>query len=72
MLAALEHHVFEEVGEAGAPLGLVRGPDVVVEIHGDHRDAGLPRKNHLQAVGEAELRGRDPRHAGGRRWPRGA
>ena len=39
VLGALEHHVLEEMGEAGAAGALVEGADVIPEVDGDEREA---------------------------------
>ena len=39
VFGALEHHVFEEVGEAGAASALVQRADVIPEVDGDEREA---------------------------------
>jgi hypothetical protein len=52
VLGALEHHVFEQVGEAGPIVRLDAEPDVVA--HGDHgpRRGGVARENDPQPVVE--------------------
>ncbi|GAA4689775.1 hypothetical protein GCM10023215_27630 [Pseudonocardia yuanmonensis] len=44
--------MLEQVGEAGAPLGL--GPEADVDVHRDADDRGgrVGREEHAQAVGE--------------------
>ncbi len=67
VLRALEHHVLEQVREAGAPRLLVLRPDVVPQLHVHDRRGVILRENHREAVGER----RDPvvelrrRHGGG-------
>ena len=47
---ALKHHVLEQVGEAGAVLGLDAESDAVID-RGDDRGRGvIGRKDHAQAV----------------------
>jgi hypothetical protein len=54
VLAALEHHVFEEVGEAGAALDLVARADVVEQGHVERRRRVVLDHEHAQAVGQLE------------------
>ena len=50
---ALEHHVLEQVGEAGLARDLVLGADVVPDVHGhDGREVVLD-DDQAQAVGQA-------------------
>ena len=52
ILGALKHHVLEQVGEAGAVLGLDAESDAVID-RGDDRGRGvIGRKDHAQAVGQ--------------------
>ena len=44
VLRALEHHVLEQMREAGAPGFLVGRADVIPEVHGDERQTRDPRK----------------------------
>jgi hypothetical protein len=55
MLGALEHHVLEEVGEAGAAGALIERPDVIPEIDGDEREAVVHMHEDDEAVGHGEL-----------------
>ena len=50
----LEHHVLEEVGEAGAPLGLVAHADVVEDAHRHDRHAAVGGEDDAQPVVERE------------------
>ena len=50
VLRALEHHVFEQVGEAGAPGAFVRGTDVVPQVDRDQGKPVILRQDHLQPV----------------------
>jgi hypothetical protein len=64
--AALEHHVLEEMGEAGPAGLLVLAPDVVPDVHRDHRDQVVLADDEAEPVGKplvGELDGRDW-HAG--------
>ena len=47
----LEHHVFEQVCEAAAPLWFETEADFVVHAHGDDRRRGVRRNDHVQTVG---------------------
>ena len=62
VLRALEHHVLEQVREAGAPRLLVRRADVVPEVHRDERQAVVLRQDHLEAVRQRVLLERDVRN----------
>ena len=55
MLGALEHHVLEEVGEAGASGALVDRPDVVPEVDGDEGEAMVFVGEDDEAVGQFVL-----------------
>jgi hypothetical protein len=59
VLGALEHHVLEEMGEAGPPLPLVAAPHVVPEVHRHHRLRVVFREHHAQAVVQRESLDRD-------------
>src|SRR5688500_15312824 len=50
VLGALEHHVLEEVGEAGPPRSLVLRPDVIPHRHVDDRGRMILREDHAQTV----------------------
>ncbi len=58
LAAALEHHVFEGVGQAGLARRLVAGADLVPELGNHHRGAVILANDHLQAIVEEELVGR--------------
>ena len=81
MRRALEHHVLEQVGEAGPARLLVPRADVVPEVDRDRRRAMVGTGDHPQAVvervlldgvGEIGARGHDliPAHRPSRRSPR--
>jgi hypothetical protein len=55
VLAALEHHVFEKVGEAGAALDLVARADVIKQGHVERRRGVVLDHEHAQAVGQVEV-----------------
>ncbi len=55
VLAALEHQVFEQVGEAGAAGLLVLAADVVPDVDRDDRRLAIGVHDHPQAVGQGEL-----------------
>ena len=55
VLRALEHHVLEEVREAGPPRLLVLRADVVPLVDVDDRQLAIDVQDHLQAVGEHVL-----------------
>ena len=70
---ALEHHVLEEVGEAGLALDLVLGADVVPDVDGDDGREVVLGDDQAQAVGQALVAEADDGdgHAErilGRRW----
>ena len=65
VLAALEEHVLEQVGEAGAAGPLVLGAHVVPEVDGDQRQAAVRMEHHPQAVGEGGPLERELRGPGG-------
>ena len=72
MLRALEHHVLEEVGEAGPARLLVFRAHVIPDVHRDDRRRMVFVQDHLQAVGERVLLERNGRDYAGRpppRWP---
>jgi hypothetical protein len=52
VLAALEHHVLEQVGEAGPARLLVLAADVVPHADADDRDGVVLVDEDIQAVGE--------------------
>ena len=70
VLRPLEHHVLEQVGEAGAPGRLVAPADLVPDVDGDLRHAAVLVQDHLEAVAERVLLERDLRQIG--RGGRGA
>ncbi len=51
----LEHQVFEQVGEAGAPGPLVLRSHVVPEVHRHHRQLVILVHDDVQAVGQRSL-----------------
>ena len=51
----LEHHVLEQVREAGAPAPLVARADVVGDVQRDHRRAVVLDELHAQAVVERDV-----------------
>jgi len=65
VLAALEHQVLEQVGEAGAPGRLVLGTDVVPDVDRHDRRLAVGVHHHAQAVGQGEFLERNV-HRGGR------
>ena len=66
VLRALEHHVLEEVGEAGPAGLLVPGADAVPQVHRDHRNRRVLREDDLEAVGEGVSLDRDRQQTHGR------
>src|SRR5438552_8118182 len=62
VLRALEHHVLEEVREAGLAGLLVLAGDVVPQVDGDHRRTVIPRQDHAQAIFQAMAINGDGRH----------
>ena len=52
VLGPLEHQMFEQVGEPGAPRPLVLRADVIPEVHGDNRTAVVFVDQQRQSVGE--------------------
>ena len=58
---ALEHHVLEQVREAGLAGLLVLAADVVPEVHRDHRRARVARQDDAQPVVEGVALDRDLR-----------
>ena len=61
---ALEHHVLEQVREAGPAGLLVLGSDVVPEVDRDDGREVVLGDDHAQAVGEAVVAERDGRDGG--------
>ena len=55
VLGAFEHHVFEEVGEAGAAGALVERADVIPEVDGDEGEAVVFVHEDEEAVGHDEF-----------------
>src|SRR5439155_5198545 len=62
VLRALEHHVLEEVREAGLAGLLMLARDVVPQVDGDHGRAVIPRQDHAQAIFQAMAIDGDGRH----------
>ena len=52
VLGAFKHHVFKEVGEAGATGALIQRANVVPEVDGDEGEAVVLMGDDFQAVGE--------------------
>jgi hypothetical protein len=52
---ALEHHVLEEVREAGAALALIARADVVIDRDGEDRRRVIFRDDHAQPVFELRV-----------------
>ena len=67
---ALEHHVLEEVGEAGLARLLVLAADVVPEVDGDERRPRVTREDDTQPVVEQVSLDRDLGHAVPSGWSR--
>jgi hypothetical protein len=65
----LEHHVLEEMGEAGAALRIVLRPDAVPDLDGDVGGGPVGRDIDLEPVGQGAVGVDDGRHHGG--GPRG-
>ncbi len=57
LAAALEHHVFQRVGEAGLASRLVAGANLVPELGYHYRRTMILAHDHFQAVVEEELVG---------------
>ena len=55
VLRALEHHVLEEMREARASSHLIRGTDVIPEVHGHERQPVILGQDHVQPVAQREL-----------------
>ena len=55
VLGAFEHHVLEEMSEAGAAGALVERPDVIPEIDRDQRQAMVFMRDDEKAVGQSVL-----------------
>ena len=55
VLGAFEHHVLEEMGEAGAAGALVERADVIPEVDGDERQAMVFVGDDDETVGHDEL-----------------
>ena len=53
---AHEHQVLEQVREPGPARALARRADVVPDVDGDDRDAVILVQDHVQPVGQRELR----------------
>ena len=54
VLAAAEHQVLEQVGEAGAPARLVLRADAVIDRHADDRRLAVGVDDGRQPVGQGE------------------
>ena len=52
---ALEHQMFEEMGDAGRSRWLIRGPDLVPDHVGHDRRAPVRHHDDFQPVGEREV-----------------
>src|ERR1019366_9764681 len=65
VFGALEHHVLEEVGETGAPLALVFGPDFVTDADGVDRRVVVFRYDDPEAIIQARIGELDLGHARG-------
>ena len=63
---ALEHQMFEEMGDAGFPERIVGGPDLVPDHLHDRRDAMVRHDHNLHAVAEREALGPEALRRGGR------
>ena len=55
VLRRLEHHVLEEMREPGAAGLLIRGADVVPQIHRHERQPMILRQDHIQAIRQREF-----------------
>ena len=55
VLRALEHHVFEEVGEPGPARPLVLGTDVIPDVDADNGRRVVFVQDDLETIGEREL-----------------
>jgi hypothetical protein len=55
VVRALEHHVLEQMGEAGATGSFVARADVVGDVQCDDRGAVILDELHAQAVGERDV-----------------
>ncbi len=55
VLRALEHHVFEEMGEPGAPFAFVARAYIVIDRHGNDWHRVVFVQNDAQAIIEGEL-----------------
>ncbi len=55
VLAAVEHQMFEQMGEAGLPLRLVLAADIVPHGHADDRGLAIGVDDDVEAVVEHEL-----------------
>ncbi len=62
VLAALEHHVLEEVRETGLARLLVLAADVVPQVDGHHRRPLVRREDHAETVVETVALDRNVRH----------
>ena len=66
VLRALEHHVLEQVREAGAARLLVGRADVIPEVHGHQRQPMVLAEDHVETVRQRVFLERQPWDAGRR------
>src|ERR1019366_5226114 len=73
---ALEHQMFEEMGEAGTARRVVLSADAIADVDGDGRDPMILNQQNAEtvgerAIGEVDGRDRDPgaRNSTGQDWP---
>jgi len=64
---ALEHQMFEQVGETGVPFALVARTHIVGQAKGDGGGAAVGRENHPQPIRQRGLLQRQPDRRGRRR-----
>ena len=62
VLGALEHHVLEQMGKAGAPRLLILGTHMVPDIHRRQRQGIILMQDNLQPVRQRKLLPGNPRH----------
>ena len=55
ILRAFEHHVLEQMGEAGAARALVLRADVIPAIHVDHGQLAVHVQDDVEAVGQGKF-----------------
>ena len=70
VLGAFEHHVLEEVCEAGAPGALVQRTDVIPEVDGDQRQPVILMRDDREPIGQRVLLVLDLRQLQLLRWCR--